>query len=156
MFFVFIDTDIHQRTIDTFPHFLWWNPNILQTKCDIFLHHSGNDLVVRVLEYHADFLTDIIQLFLICGIHPININLAAGWEQNRVEMLCEGALSRAVMSQYRGQFALMNGHIQIFKHADRLLSFFHMVAEADPLCFDKIIHSCFLPPFFEFEDAILS
>ena len=60
------------------------------------------------------------------------------------------------MSQYRGQFALMNGHIQIFKHADRLLSFFHMVAEADPLCFDKIIHSCFLPPFFEFEDAILS
>lgn len=33
-------------------------------------------------------------------------------------MLCEGALSRAVMSQYRGQFALMNGHIQI----DRLES----------------------------------
>ena len=138
--FILIDAHIHQRAVYPLAHFARRDPDVFQPEGNILLDHRCYDLVVRVLEYHSDLLTDIVQPFLVGSIHPVHIDLASRRQQNGVEMLGKGAFARAVMSKHSGQLALADGHIQVLKDVDCLLALLHMIAETDPLCFDKVVH----------------
>ena len=121
-------TDLRRRDAD-----------ILRPEGHIFLHNGGNQLVVRVLEHHAHRLPDVKELVLIGGIHAVHITGTAAGQQHRIEMLCQGALARAVVSQHCHELPFPDGDGEVLQHRDHL-SVVRFIAEADVLRTDKIFH----------------
>ena len=72
--------------------------------------------IVWILENHTNLTADSDQLILIGRVQPADPNLAAGGQQNGIEMLGQGGFSAAVGAQDGHKGAFFHGQIHIFKH----------------------------------------
>ena len=104
---VLIDASHLHGVVHAAAHFLRWHAKVFQCKGNVFLHHGGNDLIVRVLEHHAHGLADIIELVVVCGVHALHVDLAALRQQDGVEVLCQRGLAAAVGTQHGHEFAAL-------------------------------------------------
>ena len=99
---------------------------IFQRKSDIFLHHGGNNLVVRALEHHAHGLADIVDLVLVFGVHPLHQHSAALRQKDGVEVLGQRGFSTAVGPQHCHKFAPLH----LSRHAVQgVVRLFRVIAE---------------------------
>ena len=89
---------------------------VLWGKGNIFLHHIGHDLVVRVLEHHAHGAADRQEKFLVGGVHPIHIDPASGGQKDGIEMLGQGGLTAAVVAQHCHEGAFLNAQRDPVQH----------------------------------------
>ena len=78
---------------------------ILRGKGYVLLHHTGHNLVVRILEHHAHGAADVQQPALVGGVHALHPDLSPSGEEDGVEVLGQGGLARAVAAQHRHKFA---------------------------------------------------
>ena len=106
MLAVLIHADRMERLIDARAHLVRRDTEIFKPERNVLLHDGRNDLVIRVLEHHADMLPDLQQLFLVFGIHARDRDRALRWEQNRIQQLCHGRFAGAVMPQHRDQLTV--------------------------------------------------
>ena len=104
---VLIDAGHLHGVVHAAAHLLRRHAKIFQCKGNVFLHHGGNDLVIRVLEHHTHGLADIIDLVIICGVHALHVDLAALRQQDGVEVLCQSGLAAAVGTQHGHKFAAL-------------------------------------------------
>ena len=116
------------------------HPQILRGEGHVLLHHVGNDLVVRVLEYHAHGAADVQQFILVGGVDAVHVDFAAGGQQDGVQVLGQGGLAGAVVPQHSHEGALLDVQAYPVQHkgVDRPLL---RIGEAEPLCLnDCMVH----------------
>ena len=104
---VLIDAGHLHGVVHAAAHLFRRHTEVFQCKGNVFLHHGGNDLVVRVLEHHTHGLADIIDLVIVCGVHALHVDLAALRQQDGVEVLCQSGLAAAVGTQHGHEFAAL-------------------------------------------------
>ena len=123
---VLVDARHLHRFIHAAAHLLRRHAQIFQRKGDIFLHHGGNDLVVRALEHHAHGLADIVDLVLVFGVHPFHQHSAALRQEDGVEVLGQRGFSTAVGPQHCHKFAPLH----LSRHAVQgVVRLFRVIAE---------------------------
>ena len=74
------------------------NSQILRGEGHVLFHHAGHDLVVRVLEHHANLTADVQQQRLVGSVHAVHIHLAPAGQKNGVEVLGQSGFARAVVA----------------------------------------------------------
>ena len=107
---LFIDPRQLHGVIHAGAHFPGGHAKVFQRKGNVLFHHGGNDLVVRVLEHHAHFLANVVQLFIGAGVHIFHQHGAAFWQQNGVKMLGQGRFAAAVGTQHSHKLAAVYFH----------------------------------------------
>ena len=105
--------DDRERLIDAAPDFLRRHAEILRAECHVILDDGGDELVVGILEHHADLLPDAPDLVDILRIHAVDAADAARRQQQRVEVLCKRRLARAVRAEHGDKFSRLDGERDI-------------------------------------------
>ena len=134
---VFIHSHFFKCFVNPAADFLRRHAQILKGESNVLLHKGGDNLVVRILKYHADLLTDFIKLSLFGGVHSVNGNRAFRWYQYCVKMLCKGGFSRTVVSKHRKELALFYCNRDPVQHQMRQSSVIAWIAEAYSVCLNK-------------------
>lgn len=130
-----------QRVVHPAADLLGRDPQVLRSKGHILFHHVGYDLVIRVLEHHAHRTADGQEKLLVGGVHPVHIDLAPGGQEDRVEVLGQGGLAAAVVSQHCHEGALLNAQRDPVQH-DGSHALGSDIGEADVLRMDdRIFHN---------------
>ena len=118
---VFVDAGHLHGVVHPAAHLVLRHAEVFQRKGDIFLHHGGNDLVVRVLEHHAHGLADIVEFLFVCGVHALHIHLAALRQQNGVEVLRQRGFAAAVCTQHRHELPALYLRRYAVQRVNRML-----------------------------------
>ena len=63
-----------ERVVDAAADLLRRYAEVLRREGDVLLHHVRDDLVIRILEYHADAAADLEQTRLVARVHPLDIH----------------------------------------------------------------------------------
>ena len=108
---VFVHADGTQCIVNALADLCGRHAHVLQRKCYIFLDHSGDQLVVRILEYHRDGFSHLIGVVFVAGVHHVNVAYAAGRQTDRVEAAGKRTLARAVVTEHRNELAAPDGKI---------------------------------------------
>ena len=141
---VLVDARHLHGVVHAAAHLFGRDAEVFQRKGDIFLHHGGDDLVVRALEHHADLLADIVNFVLVLGVHPLHHHGAAFGQKDGVEVLGQGGFAAAVRAQNGHELAAPDPHRYAVQGVDRL---FRVVAKFQIIrCQDRFFHLCFLFP----------
>ena len=82
----------------------------------VLLHHVGHDLVVGVLEDHANRLTDVQKQGIVGGVHAADVYLAPGGQEDGVHVLGQGGLAATVVAQNGHEGALFNVEVHAVQH----------------------------------------
>ena len=120
---IFIHADRLQRLIDTHTHLITRYAEVFKPERYILFHNRRDDLVIGILEYHADMLPDVQKLFFVLCVHPGNRDLAFGRQQYCIQKLCKRRFARAVMPQHRDKLAVFKFQRNALEHLDRLRIF---------------------------------
>ena len=102
----FVHSHRLQAFFHTFPDLLRGNSHVLRAKAHILFYHLTDDLIIRVLENHSGFLSDIPKLIFLFGVHTIYPDSTLGRIKNRIHMLGQCGFSGTVMSQDRNKITL--------------------------------------------------
>ena len=115
----------HADTFQRRCHFLLdlfgRNAQILQSKSHILIHHRANDLIIRILEHHADRFTDRPDLIFCFGVDVIDPQRPFCWHKQRVQMFCKGRLTGSVSAQNAQKLALTDFHADVLQRILTLL-----------------------------------
>ena len=130
---LFIDAGQLHGLVNAGADLLGRNAEVLRRKGDILLHDGGNDLVVRVLEYHAHLLAHIVEMILVAGVHPFDQHRARLGQEDRVEVLGQRGFAAAVGPQYSHELAAVDGKAHAVHCIAGLLG---VIAEMDVLNID--------------------
>ena len=117
---VVVHPDGPERVVDALPDLLRRDAEVFRRKGDVLLYDIGDDLVVRVLEDHADVLPDGEKHRLVLRIHAVDRHAAACGQENGVKMLGKRRLAAAVMSEHGDKASLLNGQAQAVEDDMRL------------------------------------
>ena len=129
---VFIHADELQRLVYPPPDLLRRYAEILRRKGHVLLDDVRHDLVIRVLEHHADRAPYFQQQRLVARVHAVDRHAAALRQENRVHMLCQRGLAAAVVTQNGHEASLRNAQIQTVEN-DMLLVFILSLIAVDQL-----------------------
>ena len=91
-----------QAPVHPLPDLVCGHAHIFRSKAHVLFHHIADDLVIRVLEYHAGGLPHVPEMLLVAGLHVGNIDRSIRRKEDPVHQLGKGGFSRAIMAQ--------NGH----------------------------------------------
>ena len=119
---VFVDAGHLHGVVHPAAHLLGRHTEVFQRKGNVFLHHGGHDLVVRVLEHHAHGLADVVNFVIVGGVHAFHIHLAAFRQQNGVEVLGQRGFAAAVGPQHRHELAALHLRGHAVQRVDRLVA----------------------------------
>ena len=106
---VCLHTDEYKRRLHARTDLCRWNPKVFRAECDIIRNHRCNELIVGVLEHHADLLTDVPSPRLVLRIPSAHPTRSLAREEKGVQMPCKGRLARTVCPEHRHEFARCNG-----------------------------------------------
>ena len=95
-----IHADLLQGCIHPCAYFLRRDAEILGREGYVILDDVGDDLVIRILKDHAHRGAHGQKIVLVGRVHAVDIHLAAGRQQDGIEMLGERALAGAVVPQH--------------------------------------------------------
>ena len=95
-----IHADLLQGCIHPCAYLLRRDAEILGREGYVILDDVGDDLVIRILKDHAHRGAHRQKVILVRRVHAVDIHLAAGRQQDGVEVLGERALAGAVVSQH--------------------------------------------------------
>ena len=137
---VFVHTDGMERIVHALADLCGRHAHVLQRKCYILLDHSGDQLVVRVLEHHRNGLADLVGVVFVAGVHHVNVAHAAGRQTDGVEAACECRFARAVVAEHRDELAAPDGQVYALEHRHGELSVFGRVGVLQVFGFDDLTH----------------
>ena len=80
------------------PDLIRRHADILRSEADILLHDARNDLVVRILEYHARGLTHRKCILFLCDVLAIHPERAFARQKERVNVFCKRGFTGTVES----------------------------------------------------------
>ena len=127
---LFVDAGQFHGFVDAGADLLRRHAEVLRRKGDILLDDGGDDLVVRILEHHADLLAHIVEVIFVAGVHPLDQHRARFGQQNGIEMLCQRGLAAAVRAQHGDKLAAPDVNADAVDGVGRLL---RIIAEAHVL-----------------------
>jgi len=113
---VVVHADEPERLVHAAADLVRGYAEILGREGDILLHHVGDDLVVGVLEDHADAAADLQQQILIPRVHAVDRHAATLRQQDRVEVFGQRRLSAAVVAQDRHKAALLDREVKSLEY----------------------------------------
>ena len=94
---------VHLHLLEGLVHpaadFTGLHPHVFQRKGHVFLHYVGHQLVVGILEHHANPAADLIQVFFLCRIKSVDGAAAPGGNQDGVEEFGQGGFPGAILPQ---------------------------------------------------------
>ena len=108
MFPVAVHVDGFQRVVHPLANLAGGNAQVFRSKSNVFLHHIGNDLVIRILENHANGAPELQQAVFVGRINAVHIDRSARGEQYGVHVLRQGGFARPVVAQHGDKGALLN------------------------------------------------
>ena len=109
---------------------------VLRGEGHVLLHNVGNDLVIRVLEHHADTPPYLQQQRRVRRVHPLHPHLAAGGQQHCVHVLGQGGFAGAVVAQDGHKAPFFNLQVHLPQSGGLLLSsVLRRVGEGELFCF---------------------
>ena len=74
-----------------------------------FVVPTSDELVVGILKHHANLRPDAPDLVEILRVHAVDAADAARRQQERIEMLCERRLARAIRPEHGDEFPRLDG-----------------------------------------------
>ena len=80
------------------------------------------------------------------GSYGYHVAYAAGRQADCIEAAGERGFARAVVTQYRDEFAALNAEIHALENLNRLLTFFDRVGVLKILSLDNFSHFCIIHP----------
>ena len=107
----FIHADGLERRVDALADLLRRHAEVFRREGDVLLDDVGDDLVVRVLEHHADAAAHVEDARLIGGVDPVDEHLPLVREQDRVHVLGKRGLAGAVVPQHRHEAPLLDAQV---------------------------------------------
>ena len=96
----FVDAGQLHGLVDAGADLLRRYAEVFRRKGHVLFNDGRYDLVVGVLEHHADLLTYIVEVVLVAGVHALHEDSSGLGQQNRVEMLCQRGFAAAVRAQH--------------------------------------------------------
>ena len=106
-----IHADLLEGRIHPRAYFLRRDAEVLGCEGHVVLDDVGDDLVIGILKDHAHRGAHGQKIVLVGRVHAVDIHLAAGRQQDGVEVLGERALAGAVVPQ--------NGHERAARDLER-------------------------------------
>ena len=106
---VFIHPYRGQSLLDPRDHFFCRHAQVFQAEGDIFLYHSGNNLIVGILEDHSGTAADFPDQLLLPGIKTADNDISFRRDIKRVHQLCHRGFSGTVVSENRDKLTLPDG-----------------------------------------------
>ena len=94
----FIHPHCPKAFLHSLPDFFRRNAKVFRPESHIFLDYLSNDLIVRVLEYHAGFLPHIPEIFLFRCVLPVHPYCTFRRIKDCIDMLSQCGLAGTVMS----------------------------------------------------------
>ena len=104
-----------QRPIDPALDLPPREAQILRPEGHIFLHHRGDDLIVRYLEYHSHLGANGQSMSWIASIHPPDPHISHGGAQESVHLFGQRGLPRAVAPHQSHVLSLLDVKVDITK-----------------------------------------
>ena len=95
-----IHTDLPEGGIHPRAYFLRRDAEVLGREGHVVLDDVGDDLVIGILKDHAHRGAHGQEILFVRRVHAVDIHLAAGRQQDGVEVLGERALAGAVVPQH--------------------------------------------------------
>ena len=95
-----IHADLLERGIHPRAYFLRRDAEVLGREGHVVLDDVGDDLVIGILKDHAHRGAHGQEIVLVGRVHAVDVHLAAGRQQDGVEVLGERALAGAVVPQH--------------------------------------------------------
>ena len=117
----FVDTGQLHGLVDAGADLLRRYAEVFRRKGHVLFNDGRYDLVVGVLEHHADLLTYIVEVIFVAGVHPLDQHRARFGQQNGIEMLCQRGLAAAVRAQHGHELAPPDLHGDAVERVARLL-----------------------------------
>ena len=125
---VIVHADGFERVVDAPPDLRGGDAEVFRRKGDVFFYDIRDDLVIGVLEHHADMLPDGEKLFFVLRIHAVDRHAAARGQQDGVKMLGKRRLAAAVMAEHGDKAPLLDGQVQAVKYNMRLAAVLALVS----------------------------
>lgn len=96
---------------------------VFRAKGHVFFDDGGDDLVIRILEDHADVLAYLPDIVEVIGPHAADFTRAGRRRQEDVEMLSQRRLARTVGPDDGDELALADFQGNILQSIDHLAVF---------------------------------
>ena len=101
-------TDVFEALRYAFPQLSGGNAEVLGPEGNVVFHKGGDQLVIRVLKYHAGALTNRVGVLALGGVHAANLHLPLIGNEQRVQMLRERRLPRSVAAEDAHELAALD------------------------------------------------
>ena len=101
-------TDVLEALGHAFAQLGGGNAEVLGPEGNVVFHKGGDQLVIRVLKYHAGALTNRVGVLALGGVHAANLHLPLIGNEQRVQMLRERRLSRSVAAEDAHELAALD------------------------------------------------
>ena len=137
---VVVHADGFQRVVDALPDLRRGDAEVFRREGDVLLYNVRDDLVVRVLEDHADMLPDGEQLLLVLRVHAVDRHAAARGQQDGIKVLGKRRLAAAVMAEHGDEAPLFDGQAQAVKDDMRLAAVLALVSIMQVVYLDRCGH----------------
>ena len=82
--------DPGQSLVNRQPDLWLGETQVFRSECHIFFNGGPNDLVVRILEYHAALAPDFPDALIVPGIVARDNDSALGWKFERIDQAGQG------------------------------------------------------------------
>ena len=122
-----------ERTIHTCPDLVGRYADVLRAEADILLDDGGDDLVIRILEDHAGFLSDIPDLLFILRIAATDEHGSLTRQVETVNQLRQGRLAGTVVAEHTHEAPGLDGQVDVIQGPGLLYDFIVLI------CADVVI-----------------
>ena len=103
-------TDVFEALCYAFPQLSGWNAEVLGPEGNVVFHEGGDQLVIRVLKYHAGALANRVGMLACGGVHAAYLHPPFIGNEQRVHMLRERGFPRPVAAEHAYELAARDAH----------------------------------------------
>ena len=139
----FIHPDHFEGSVHPFSDFFGGNPHVFRAKGHVFLHHTGHDLVVGVLEHHTHRAPNGQKVVWVRGVQSIDPKFPLGGGKQGVAVLGKGGLAGTVVPQNGHKGSGCNLQVNIVQHR-RVICRLIGIAKSEVFRFDHGTHRMLL------------
>ena len=103
-------TDVLEALGHAFAQLGGGNAEVLGPEGNVVFHKGGDQLVIRVLKYHAGALANRVGVLALGGVHAANLHPPLIGNEQRVQMLRERGFPRPVAAEHAYELAARDAH----------------------------------------------
>ena len=144
LFAVFVHADGFERIVHALTDLRGRHAHVFERERHVLLDNCGDQLVIRVLEYHGHGLAHLVGVVFVARVHHIDIAHAAGRQADRVEAARERTLARAVVPQNGDELAALDREVHTLEHGHSELAFLDRIGILQIFSFDDFTHKSFV------------